>query len=274
MLDGSPIHGVLIKPPDFSAQHKYPLVIQTHGFPRHWFFTSGVSETANAGRAIASRGIVVLTVREPHTEANETWREPTVSGTQVYLAAVDQLATEGIVDPAKVGISGYSRTGLYVSRAITDAPERFAAAVIANTDPGSIVGYYGYIDYATATYSQKAAGVIAGALPYGDGLQKWLEHAPGFRTDRIRAPVLVSAADPEHLLSLWGLYAPPRDQGKPVELQYFRSGAHNLTKPLQVLAHQEMLVDWFDFWLNDHEDTDPTKIQQYARWRELRSRAP
>ena len=49
-----------------------------------------------------------------------------------------------------------------------------------------------------------------------------------------------------------------------------RNGQHNLTKPLEVLAHQEMLVDWFDFWLNDHEDTDAMKADQYARWRRLR----
>lgn len=29
-------------------------------------------------------------------------------------------------------------------------------------------------------------------------------------------------------------------------------------------------VDWFDFWLNGHEDPDPTKVEQYLRWRALR----
>jgi hypothetical protein len=31
-----------------------------------------------------------------------------------------------------------------------------------------------------------------------------------------------------------------------------------------------MLVDWFDFWLNGHEETDPAKSKQYARWREMK----
>ena len=29
-------------------------------------------------------------------------------------------------------------------------------------------------------------------------------------------------------------------------------------------------VDWFDFWINNHEDPDVTKKAQYERWRELR----
>jgi dipeptidyl aminopeptidase/acylaminoacyl peptidase len=61
-----------------------------------------------------------------------------------------------------------------------------------------------------------------------------------------------------------------KDQGKAVDLLYSRSGKHNLRKPLEILAHQELLVDWFDFWLNGHEDPDPSKAEQYSRWRKLR----
>jgi hypothetical protein len=38
-----------------------------------------------------------------------------------------------------------------------------------------------------------------------------------------------------------------------------------------VLAHEEMLVDWFDFWLNGHEVGDSEKAKQYAEWRALRA---
>ena len=264
------IRGGLAKPPDFEPGRRYALVIQTHGFAPSKFFRMGYSETSSAGRALAGRGMLVLQVAEPQDSYFGTWPEGTENGTDVYLAAIDQLAAEGLIDPGKVGITGYSRMGFYVAKAITDAPDRFAVAVVANADPGSLIGYYTYVDYVTPTYIKGAAAVFAGTPPYGEGLQKWLERAPGFHTDRIHAPVLISAADPQHLISLWGLYAPLRDQGKPVELQYMRSGQHNLTKPLQKLAHQEMIVDWFDFWLNCHEEPDAAKAEQYVRWRKLR----
>ncbi len=268
---GQDVHAGLAKPPDFSPGRRYPLVIQTHGFPRNQFFNSGLnSNTAAAGRALAGRGMLVLQVQEPRDDSDGTWREATQRGTEVYLAAIDQLASEGLVDPTKVGIAGYSRRGTFVVRAIEEAPERFAAAAVANSEPGSVFGYYTFIDERTPKSVRDFAEFQAGAPPYGEGLQKWVERAGGFRTDRIRAPVLVSAGDPVHLIALWSLYAPLRDQGKPVELQYIRSGHHNFVKPLQVLAHQEMLVDWFDFWLNDHEEPDPTKAEQYARWREMK----
>ncbi len=266
--------GGLAKPPGFVPGHRYPLVIQTHGFPADQFFRVGYySETANAGRALAGRGMLVLQVKEPHGPADGTWQEASQRGTEVYLSAVDQLVAQGLVDPKKVGITGYSRAGGFVAKAITEAPERFAAAAVVNTDPGSQFGYYTYIDYSFRGSNERIANFFAGSRPYGAGLQDWVQRAPGFNTDKITAPVFISAGDPQHLLALWSLYAPLRDQNKAVELQYIRNGQHNLTKPSEVLAHQEMLVDWFDFWLNGHEDGSGAKADQYDRWRKLRESA-
>jgi len=29
-------------------------------------------------------------------------------------------------------------------------------------------------------------------------------------------------------------------------------------------------VDWFRFWLQDYEDPDPAKAEQYKRWHDLK----
>jgi dipeptidyl aminopeptidase/acylaminoacyl peptidase len=263
---GRKSRGGLVKPPDYAPGRRYALVIQTHGFDQSRFFRAGYSDTSNAGRALAGRGLLVLQVQEPRSNLDQTWHDGTELGMDVYLAAVDQLTAEGIVDPTKVGISGYSYSGWLVATSITRAPDRFAAAEIANSDPVTLTGYYEYVD--TPLAKADADGYV-GARPYGEGLKSWIERAPSFSTDKIRAPVLFQAADPWHLIGLWDMYAAMRDQGKPVELQYMRSGEHNIRKPLQVLVHQEMIVDWFDFWLNGHEDSNSAKAEQYARWRKL-----
>ena len=267
---GRIVKGGLAKPPGFVQGQRYPLVIQTHGFDPHQFFRVGFGETANAGRALAGRSMIVLQVAEPYAPYYRTWQAAMENGTNVYLAAIDKLDKEGLIDPKKVGATAYSATGLFVSSAITRAPERFAAAALSNTDNGSLTGYFGLIDNLNPEYPKLVAEEFAGARPYGEGLNKWIERAPGFSTDKITAAVLLSPSSPPDLSGLWFLYASLRDQGKPVELQYIRNGRHNLSKPLQRLAQQEMLVDWFDFWLNDHEDDAPAKAAQYVRWRKLR----
>ena len=36
------------------------------------------------------------------------------------------------------------------------------------------------------------------------------------------------------------------------------------------MASQGGSVDWFRFWLQDYEDPDPAKAEQYKRWRDLK----
>ena len=255
-----------MKPARVDPDRRYPLVIQTHGFDQDRFFRVGYSETANAGRALASRGIVVLQV-EGYGPWDDLPLDLSKVGLDIFVAAIDLLDAEGLVDPEKVGISGYSASGITAAAAIARAPERFAAAAIVNTDPLTLTGYFSYVDSPLDGVMEE---LYVGAPPLGDGLQTWLEKSPSLSTDAIEAAVLVSATDPNHLLNLWPFYAALRYQKKPVELQYIRTGRHDIKKPLHRVAHQDMIVDWFDFWLNGHEHDDPGKSDQYKRWRQMR----
>jgi len=53
-------------------------------------------------------------------------------------------------------------------------------------------------------------------------------------------------------------------------LMVFKAQEHILTNPAARLASQGGSVDWFRFWLQDYEDPDPAKAEQYKRWRGLR----
>ncbi len=66
-----------------------------------------------------------------------------------------------------------------------------------------------------------------------------------------------------------------RTLDQPVELYIIpdlKQGQHQLEGPRQQLASREGTVDWFDFWLNGHEDSSPNKREQYIRWRTLRGK--
>jgi hypothetical protein len=49
--------------------------------------------------------------------------------------------------------------------------------------------------------------------------------------------------------------------------------AHPSTNPKNRLYGETFNADWFDFWLNNHEDSNPGKggkAEQYKSWREIR----
>ncbi len=260
--------GGLVKPPNYVASHRYPLVIQTHGFNANEFLADGIYATANAARPLAGRGIVVLQVEEP-TNHMGTPLEPEADGRDGYISAIEQLGADGLVDTTKVGIIGFSHTGWYVLESLIHSPKYFLAATLAECSYESFGEYLMNADYFGPERAKSIAAGI-GSEPFGKGLQKWLTASPGFNTDKISAPILFEENSPPAMIYSWDIYAALRLQRKPVELLYIRNGSHILAKPLERLASQEMNVDWYDFWLNGRENSDPGKLEQYVRWRELR----
>ena len=93
------------------------------------------------------------------------------------------------------------------------------------------------------------APIIYGAQPFGAGLKKWIEEAPGFNLDRVKAPLMVTAITLGCVLMEWEVYASLKLQGKPVSFLYISNGQHVLQNPLERLASQGTTFDWFRFWL-------------------------
>jgi len=69
----------------------------------------------------------------------------------------------------------------------------------------------------------------------------------------------------------WEWFAALTRLNKPVDMVYIQDGQHVLQKPWDQMVSQQGNVDWFCFWLKGDEDPAPSKTEQYARWRELRT---
>jgi dipeptidyl aminopeptidase/acylaminoacyl peptidase len=256
----------LIKPVGHVPGKRYPLIIQTHGFhDEHEFITDGAFTTAFAARPLAAVGFMVLETRDRHDHLSTGAEAPDM--VRGFESAIDTLNADGLIDPDRVGIIGFSRTCYYTESALIHAPQRYAAAVIAD---GVDKSYMQYLVWAAGEdYHDQEA--IYGTSPFADGLKKWVEAAPGFNLHRVRAPLLIQAITAPAILEEWEIYASLHLQKKPVEMIYIPDGQHILQKPLERLASQQSDVDWFRFWLQGYEDPDPAKIQQYQRWRALRA---
>ncbi len=58
---------------------------------------------------------------------------------------------------------------------------------------------------------------------------------------------------------------------KPADLMLINTNnQHVLTNPADRIASQGGTGDWMRFWLQNYEDPDPAKSEQYERWRRLR----
>jgi dipeptidyl aminopeptidase/acylaminoacyl peptidase len=273
--------GLLFYPPGYRAGQLYPLVIQSvyGSVPSEEFTLYGYQQDAGLGptliapypgRLLAARGILVLHMDVTMGTQFGTPTEPEVRQ-RAFEAAAQQLVQAGLVDQQRIGLLGFSRNGYYVEHTLAHSAFPFAAALSAdNWDPS-------YMAYTLAGFGEPAVD-IHGAGPFGAGLAKWIERAPGFNAERVRTPLLsiVQSTGILDVLLKWELFSRLRHLGKAVELYVMPDamyGAHCTQNPRQILAVQQRSIDWFDFWLNGRENADESKARQYERWRVLRDQA-
>lgn len=259
----------LLMPPDSEPGRRYPLVIQTHGFDPDAFLVDGPygSPSGFAARALAGRDIAVLQMKDGlGPVATRAESEYQLAG---YRRAIEVLAGRGLIDPQRVGIHGWSRTGFYVQQALISSEFELASASVSDA---SALGVWPYVFFFGASYpSMLEFERMIDARPWGDSnAATWLQRDPTFHLDRVRTPLRIECYAPG--FGWWDTYAILRRLHQPVEYISIPHGSHTLVKPWERLTSQGGTVDWHDFWLNGHEDEDPAKAEQYARWREMRAR--
>jgi hypothetical protein len=253
--------GGLYMPAGYQPGHRYPLVIQTHGFSESWFSPSGAFPSAFAARAFASAGIAVLQIGGGKQCGSLISDEASCEASG-FESAVKQLVAEGMVDAQKVGYIGFSRSCWYGMDTLT-LSSVLKTAVLAD---GLTGGYLDYLLFGVDPYHEGQAPVPG----FGEGLEIWEKKSAGFHLDKVTAPVLV-AVSKNAALSMWQPYAGLRDLKKPVDMVLINSDEHPMTNPKARMASQGLSVDWFRFWLQGYEDPDPSKAEQYKRWHELRA---
>jgi dipeptidyl aminopeptidase/acylaminoacyl peptidase len=258
--------GGLIKPVGYIPGRRYPAVIQMYSFHQDQFITDGTDPTAFAARELASVGFVVLQIQRKLTTLTEADTEASLRG---YKSAIRALDDAGLIDPARVGVVGFSRTCWYAWNALVKDPKLFAAATIAD---GNTNSYMEYMLFSNGSYLDREQNeTLHGGSPFGNGLQRWIDTAPAFHLDQVKTPVRLEAMAPLALLTEWEAYTALYLQDKPIDFIYFPQGLHIHQRPQERLESQQGSVDWMRFWLQDYEDPDPAKVGQYVRWRQWKA---
>src|SRR5262249_27939474 len=127
--DGERVEGGLYLPRGAEEGARLPLVIQVYHYSPDLFLPDGPHNgTADAGQSLVARGFAVLQL--------EGWKRQEVMDTEAegpgfvtrLDAAIDRLAARGVVDPARVGLTGFSRGGFLTRYALANPGKHAIAA--------------------------------------------------------------------------------------------------------------------------------------------------
>ena len=269
--DGHEAKGGLYLPADYLPGKRYPLVIQTHGWNPELFEIDGASTAGYAAQALAGKGIVVVQMDENYGDAEGTEQEGPMQ-MRLYQALIDYLDNRGLIDHMRVGLMAWSRTGFGVRYALAFAKYPIAAASIVDGMEGSYFQYMIDLPFDDLQFGGKNLyEALQGGDPLRGALPNWEKNAPGFNLDKVKAPIRILGFGSYSLVeNNWEWFAGLRHLHKPVEMIWLRNALHLPVRPSERLTAQQGNVDWFCFWLKTEEDPDPSKAEQYARWRELR----
>ncbi|MGD0782827.1 MAG: prolyl oligopeptidase family serine peptidase, partial [Candidatus Aminicenantales bacterium] len=263
--------GYLIYPVGYEAGRRYPCVILCKTWDDAFIHGGNDGLKANfAPQALANCGFMVLMLESAVGPYPKGAWERLPGGLSEAFRAMDAFETarreldrRGLIDPARVGLMGFSRTSWTVDFTLTHSKEAWAAAVSADS------GIYNYGTYLGDKNLRSGMAAMYGGPPYGETLKIWLEYAPAFSAQNVRTPLLMQYNGKISMAAEF--YSALIVQGKPVELVLFPEGKHVLELPLQRAGSMQGSVDWFRFWLQGEENPHPQYQGQNERWRALRA---
>jgi len=133
--DGALLYGRLIKPKGFEAGKKYPLLVDVYGGPRAQTVVNRWYGAANMEQLFAQRGYVIWMLDgrgsfgRGHRWETAVFHNFGEKELEDQKTGVQHLISLGFIDPAKVGIQGWSYGGYMTTYAMVHAADVFAAGI-------------------------------------------------------------------------------------------------------------------------------------------------
>jgi len=243
--DGTAINGFVVKPPDFVAGKRYPTILRIHGGP--------VSQYQNEFdfqlQTLAGHGYLVV-VANPRGSSGRGEQFATAifadwgnKDAQDVLAAVDYAVAQGLADPARLGVGGWSYGGILTNYVIAQ-DRRFKAAVSGASISNILAGY------GTDQYVREYEAELG--VPW-KAADTWVKlSVPFLHADRISTPTLFLCGDKDFnvpLLNSEQMYQALRSLGVETQLVIYPGQHHGINKPSYRRDRLERYLAWYDKYL-------------------------
>ena len=244
--DGTPIEGVLRKPAGWKPGRS-PLLVLVHGGP------TGTSRPTLVGgtyvypvEQFLAKGALIL---DPNYRGSagygEAFRSRNVRNLGVgdawdVLTGIDQLVKQGLVDPARIGVMGWSQGGYISAFLATHDAARFRAVSVG-------AGISNWVTYYVNTDIHPFTRQYLEATPWDD-MEVYRKTSPMTYIKNAKVPVLIQHGDGDKRVPLpnaYELYQGLVDQGVKAKLVVFKGFGHGLNKPKAVRAALEQNLEWF-----------------------------
>jgi dipeptidyl aminopeptidase/acylaminoacyl peptidase len=239
--DGTEIEGFIFTPPGYRTDSEYPTILRLHGGPVSQYDFGFDSEA----QLLAAHGYVVVLAnprgssgygQEFSAALFAKWGEPDFED---VMAAVDYAIAEGIADPARLGVGGWSYGGILTNYVITKT-DRFAAAISGASEVNYIANY-GHDHYQYEWESELG-------LPW-ENKAGWEKISPWENVEKIETPTLIMGGKEDWNVPIHNseqLYQALKRRGIDTQLIVYPDEPHSIQRPSFRKDRWERYLAWYD----------------------------
>jgi len=242
--DGTTVSGYLYKPVEYVPGKKYPTILRPHGGPVWAYY----AEFDHLPQLYAANGYVVLfpnprgSTGYGQKYAQAIWADWGNKDFQDDMAMVDYAIEQGIADPAKLGVGGWSYGGMSTDFIIAQTT-RFKAA-ISGAGVAFLASMYGHDQY------QRDYEAELG-LPW-ESKAIWEKVSPFYRVSNITTPTLFMGGDIDWNVPILGgeqMYQALKRLGRTTELVVYPGEYHEFKTPSHIKDRLERYLAWYNHYV-------------------------
>jgi dipeptidyl aminopeptidase/acylaminoacyl peptidase len=250
--DGTTVAGYLYKPVGYQAGVKYPTILRPHGGPVWAYY----AEFQFDAQLFAANGYAVLTPNPRGSSgygldyAKAIFADWGHKDFEDDMAMVDCAVAQGIADPDKLGVGGWSYGGISTNFIITQTT-RFKAAI-------SGAGEFLYItNWGHDLYSRSWEYELG--LPW-ENRALWEKISPFNRVTAIKTPTMIMGGDADGNVPLINgeqMYQSLRRLGVPTLLVVYPGEFHEFTRPSFIKDRYERYLYWYGHYVKSEGPAIP-----------------
>ncbi len=239
--DGSALHAMLVKPPGFDPARRYPVILSVYGGPHAQTVTNSIDAVSPLEHLLASRDFLVWSLDNRGSAGrglafeSHVLRDMGRVELEDQLAGVEYLRSLPYVDPARLGLYGWSYGGYFTLYAMTRAPETFRAGVA-----GAPVTDWSFYD---SIYTERYMGTPT-SNPGG-----YETSSPLKKAGSLRAPLLIlhgTADDNVHLANTMAFVDALIKAGRPHAVLVHPRQAHAFRDKENRIARDAAILEHFE----------------------------
>jgi dipeptidyl aminopeptidase/acylaminoacyl peptidase len=244
---GTRADGVVIYPPDFTREHKYPLVLIIHGGPQS-SSTLGFSAFA---QLVAAHGYVVFSPNYRGSDnLGNAYQRAIFSDAgdgpgKDVMAGIQALEQQGFIDTTRIAVSGWSYGGYMTSWLI--GHYHIWKAAVSGAAVNDLIHTYALSDFnITERYS-------FGGSPWSPKLLKaYQDQSPITYAANIRTPTLILSDTGDARVPItqsYLMYHALKDSGVPVQFVAFPIPGHAPGDPVRAPEVYRRWLEWIDKYM-------------------------